>query len=447
MKLKSHLPVFLPAGLFLFLSLFASSCYWAKSLPGEAYRGHHVYLVKTLAACCEYDYTEKQQPSDYLKKTDTLYAYDRDFIPFYPYDLSDEKYQAWLKKWENLSSQGYSVGGETYRMIWQDEWRKGISFALPPGSLFRVTHFWWNGETGTKIYADVLNGPMAGKKIEVGSLGTHFCYPSGLDDLFEYPAGRTQPFWLEEEETYVVLDPDVVQDLGELTDAELKEKGLWLEPGSEAAKALVKPLPEGIDLDRLREDAENNDIDAQVQLGKLYYEGAGVGRDSLLAEHWFQRAIDQGSGEAEFRRAIMHAGRIFGRDQKVEEIFRKNAEQGDHEAQFCLALLLDYKKGADGQREAVEWYRKVADQGDARAQRALGMAYATGRGVKQDYELAAEWFKKSAELGDFAAQRNLGYLYLHGKGVKKDKAEARNWLEKAAAQGDIYAAELLKEIE
>lgn len=446
MKFKTRLPVFLLTGLFLLLSFFASSCYWARSMSGEGYRGKHVYLVKTLAACVDYDYTEKQQPSDYLKKTDTLYAYDRGFIPVYPYELSNEKYQAWLKKWEELDSQGYSVGGETYRMIWQDEWRKGISFALPPGSLFRVTHFWWNGETGTKIYADVLNGPLAGKEIEVGSLGTHFHYPSGLDDLFEYPAGRTQPFWLEDDETDVVLDPDVVQDLGELSDEELKEKGLWIEPFTEAAKALVKPLPEGIDLDRLREDADNNDVNAQVQLGKLYYKGTGVRRDPLLAAHWFQRAVDQGSGEAEFRLAIMRAGQIFGRDQKVEEIFRKNAEQGDKEAQFCLALLLDYKKGTDGQSEAVEWYRKVAEQGDARAQRALGAAYATGKGVKQDFEQAAEWFRKAAELGDFAAQRNLGYLYLHGEGVEKDESEAKKWLEKAAAQGDAYATELLNEI-
>ena len=46
MKLKSRLPMFLLNGMFLLLSLFASSCFWAKSLPGEGYQGHHVYLLR-----------------------------------------------------------------------------------------------------------------------------------------------------------------------------------------------------------------------------------------------------------------------------------------------------------------------------------------------------------------------------------------------------------------
>jgi hypothetical protein len=153
--------------------------------------------------------------------------------------------------------------------------------------------------------------------------------------------------------------------------------------------------------------------------------------------------------------------------KKAEKIFRKYAEQGDADVQFCLGLLLECgygnvkfslpvdKEKLEKWKESVEWYRKAADQGDARAMRALGMAYSeqaetpwywpTIRRVDRDCEQAAEWFRKAAELGDFAAQRNLGYLYLKGKGVKKDKAEARKWLEKAAAQGDTYAIDLLKE--
>ena len=154
--------------------------------------------------------------------------------------------------------------------------------------------------------------------------------------------------------------------------------------------------------------------------------------------------------------------------RKAEEIFRKYAEQGDADAQFCLGLLLECGYGKvkfslpineedlEKWKESVVWYRKAADQGDARAMRALGMAYSepketpwfwpTIARVDRDMEQAAEWFRKAAELGDFAAQRNLGYLYLKGKGVEKDKAEARKWLEKAAAQGDACAADLLKEM-
>ena len=340
---------------------------------------------------------------------------------------------------------------------------------VSPGVLFRIKRFYVHQENGIWVYAEIINGPSPGREICVNDFGRYFPF----DAPFGYPDGRTQPFWQDVLSHVYLLDPDAVEDLGELTDAELKEKGLWIEPFTEEAKALLKPLPEGIDLEQLQKDAENNDIAAQIQLGNLYYEGAGVRKSRNEAIGWLQKAADQGSRDAEFRLALVLVDAWRGADfRKAEEIFRKYAEQGDADAQFCLGLLLERgyvwfaavlpKWRRDMERvgkwnESVEWYRKAADQGDARAMRALGMAYSeatetpwffpTIARVEQDCEQAAEWFSKAAELGDFAAQRNLGYLYLKGKGVKKDKAEARKWLEKAAAQSDPYATDLLKELE
>ena len=326
-----------------------------------------------------------------------------------------------------------------------------------PGVLFRIKRFYVHQENGIWVYAEIINGPSPGREICVNDFGRYFPF----DAPFGYPDGRTQPFWQDVLSHVYLLDPDAVEDLGELTDAELKEKGLWIEPFTEEAKALLKPLPEGIDLEQLQKDAENNDIAAQIQLGNLYYEGAGVRKSRNEAIGWLQKAADQGSRDAEYRLALVLADPRRGANfRKAEEIFRKYAEHGYKDAQFCLGLLLErgyereaavwpkWKRDKDRMgkwRESVDWYRKAAEQGDARAMRALGMAYYEGERVEQDYGKAAEWFRKAAALGDFAAQRNIGYLYLKGKGVKKDKAEARKWLEKAAAQGDSYAQELLAE--
>ena len=330
---------------------------------------------------------------------------------------------------------------------------------LSPGVLFRINRFYVHLENGNRVFAEIINGPSSGMEICVNDFGRYFPF----DAPFGYPDGRTQPFWQDVLSHVYLLDPDAVEDLGELTDAELKEKGLWIEPFTEEAKALLKPLPEGVNLEQLRKAAEEGDVDAQVQLGRIYCEGTGVDRrDCSQAEFWFRKAVDQGSRDAEFHLAVMLADDRYGENLRTaEEIFRKYAEQGDADAQFCLGLLLErgyereaavwpkWKRDKDRMgkwRESVDWYRKAADQGDARAMRALSMAYYEGERVEQDYGKAADWSKKAAELGDFAAQRNLGYLYLKGKGVKKDKAEAQKWLEMAAAQGDIYASDLLKEI-
>ena len=335
-----------------------------------------------------------------------------------------------------------------------------------PGVLFRIKRFYVHQENGIWVYAEIINGPSPGREICVNDFGRYFPF----DAPFGYPDGRTQPFWQDVLSHVYLLDPDAVEDLGELTDAELKEKGLWIEPFTEEAKALLKQLPAGVDLEQLKKAAEEGDVDAQIQLGRIYCEGAEVDRkDRSKAESWFRKAAEQGSRDAEFDLAVMLADDRYGESfRTAETIFRKYAEQGDADAQFCLGLLLeqgyeDVKYGIHNDpsrvmkwQQSVHWYQLAAEQGDVRAMRALGMAYSepsdwrvgfmTEKRVEKDFEKAAEWFRKAAEVGDFAAQRNLGYLYLKGKGVKKDKAEARKWLEKAVAQGDSYATELLKEI-
>ena len=46
--------------------------------------------------------------------------------------------------------------------------------------------------------------------------------------------------------------------------------------------------------------------------------------------------------------------------------------------------------------EAVKWYRKAAEQGVATAQYNLGVMYAKGEGVPEDYVLAYAWWNLAA---------------------------------------------------
>ena len=433
------------------LMLFASSCYYSRSMSGEGYEGGHVYLVKELGEASPYSSCPAEQdPMEYLKKID-------DTFYFSEVTRSREYY-------ERLFADGYYVEDvykfnhdKTENILTLSEGRKSVHYALYPGTLFRIKYFLWDFENGTIVYATVLNGFLAGKELLVDfgrGLWNHIA-------RFEYPAGGTYPCW-EESGRYryeMMLDPDLVEDLGEISDDELKSKGLWMEPGSnEAMRAVMKPLPEGIDLKQLEQAALKNDVEAQIRLSKMYYEGTGVHKNEEKAIVLLEDGISQGNRDAEFRLALMDAdnwGKRGWRFERAEEIFRKYADQGDVNAQFCLGLLLECgnervkhslspdKEMLEKWKESVVWYQKAADQGDARAMRSLGMAYYEGERVEQDFRKAADWFRKAAELGDFAAQRNLGYLYIKGEGVEKDLTEAREWLEKAAAQGDSYAQELL----
>ena len=162
-----------------------------------------------------------------------------------------------------------------------------------------------------------------------------------------------------------------------------------------------------------RKAAEENDADAQIDLGVCYQSGDGVECDMAKSAEWF----------------------------------RKAAEQGHAVAQILVAQ--NYSMGLGVNRdmaESAKWYRKAAEQGIASAQFTLGTYFFEGTGVKKDYEEAVKWWRKAAEQNYSSAQFNLGGCYYEGLGVEKDKAEAMKWFRLAAENGEEGAKEALKEL-
>jgi len=76
---------------------------------------------------------------------------------------------------------------------------------------------------------------------------------------------------------------------------------------------------------------------------------------------------------------------------------------------------------------------------DAQAQNDLGLKYAKGEGVTQDYAAAAKWFQLAAAQGFADGQDNLGVIYQYGFGVPKDYVAAVKWFRLAASQGQANA--------
>ena len=116
-------------------------------------------------------------------------------------------------------------------------------------------------------------------------------------------------------------------------------------------------------------------------------------------------------------------------------LLRPLAEQGNAYAQFSLGVM--YAKGqgvTQDYKEAMEWYRRSADQGFAIAQSNLGVMYANGQGVTQDYKAAVKWLRLAAEQSNANAQSNLGAMYAKGQGVTQDFLRAYMWLNLAASK-------------
>ena len=90
---------------------------------------------------------------------------------------------------------------------------------------------------------------------------------------------------------------------------------------------------------------------------------------------------------------------------------------------------------------------KTAEQGYAAAQYNLGLRYAKGEGVAQDYKTAIKWYHLAAEQGVAKAQIGLGVMYAKGRGVPKNTRMAYMFLLLALANSeDESERELIEEV-
>ncbi len=64
----------------------------------------------------------------------------------------------------------------------------------------------------------------------------------------------------------------------------------------------------------------------------------------------------------------------------------------------------------------------------------IGLMYAGGFGVNQDYKEAMRWYQMAAEKGYAPAQIELGVMYAEGWGVSSNYVSAYMWFDLAAAQ-------------
>jgi localization factor PodJL len=83
--------------------------------------------------------------------------------------------------------------------------------------------------------------------------------------------------------------------------------------------------------------------------------------------------------------------------------------------------------------------RAAALKGDPAAAYEIGMRFADGKGVPQNFDDAAKWYDRAAQAGIVPALFRLGTFYEKGLGVKKDPDLARRYYLQAAERGSAKA--------
>lgn len=158
-----------------------------------------------------------------------------------------------------------------------------------------------------------------------------------------------------------------------------------------------------------------------LQLGYMYENGYGTAEDYDKAMKCYQKA------NAWREIGYMH---YFGlgvpeNKDKANEYFAKSGDMGN-----CKQIISYFE-------------RIVNNSNDANALYNLGVSYAEGKGVYQDYQKALLCYKEAADLGNKYAYNNLGVMYCTGKGVERDYYTARSYYQKAADLGCEVACDNL----
>ena len=112
-----------------------------------------------------------------------------------------------------------------------------------------------------------------------------------------------------------------------------------------------------------------------------------------------------------------------------------------------MSESIDFKEGLNfflskDYTNAEKCFRKAAEQGDPEAQFCLGDMYNNGYGVAKDERKAVALFRKSAEQRFAPSQINLGIMYSQGSGVEQDLIEAFMWLNIAGRAIDEEGGDL-----
>ena len=127
---------------------------------------------------------------------------------------------------------------------------------------------------------------------------------------------------------------------------------------------------------------------------------------------------------------------------------KKEAEAGQANAQYNLGVMYARGDGVPNDFvEAAKWFLMAAEQEYRPAQYTLGIMYKRGEGVPQDLNKAVGFITMAALHGHADAQYSLGGMYALGEGVTKDLVQAHFWLYSAYAREAEGAKETLTLVE
>ena len=169
----------------------------------------------------------------------------------------------------------------------------------------------------------------------------------------------------------------------------------------------------------LKKSVEMGDPAAMMFMADAYLGGGwGLSGDPRKGVALLKESAEGGSGVGQaYLAMVMHDGSFAPRDEAAAAVWANEAvASGDP-----LATAMCYEHGLtvdpDHAKAAALYLQSATEKSHIMAMYFLGRCYEMGRGVKQDFKMAAEWYTKASQLGYAPAQWRMGLFLENGTGV------------------------------
>jgi TPR repeat protein len=169
---------------------------------------------------------------------------------------------------------------------------------------------------------------------------------------------------------------------------------------------------------------DENNKEAIYSLAACYRSGEGIEKDSIQAFHMMKKLAD----EYKYPLALYAVALMY---MNKEGISSTNTTPGP---------IITTSSNDDNDKQAFKYFHKAALGGVQPALNNLGNFLASGRGVKQDLQMAIKYYEGAVEVGDPVAKFTLGTWIAAGRGgLKQDYKKAFDLQCEAAQAGHAGA--------
>jgi len=188
--------------------------------------------------------------------------------------------------------------------------------------------------------------------------------------------------------------------------------------------------------------ADKGDVEAQVGLGQLHYQGGrGIEMNHRLAHNYFTQAAETNNPIAMAmlgKLYLMGSGDVISANNDTAFMyFKRSADMGNAIGQSGLGLMYLEGRGVTQDfKKAMDYFRKAADQQWVDGQLQLGNMYYHGTGMTApDYKMAVKYFNLASQSGHVLAFYNLAEMHAMGTGMLRSCPTAVELYKNVAERG------------